>query len=426
MVIHVNKTCFPNVNNCKIEINKIFKTQKMKISSVTEEELLENRRKLYAEKIKSDVAENYRAGLYSSPNSSKIALDENYEVSPVDIYKDYTFTDPQFITNFVAKKSFYEDIIKEKYSGKELEEKLGELDKVSNEAINKLSEAFAKGIGNFLNGDLGWLNEEFSYTASPESKNNQQNFNVKEFQSHIIDVIKNEKKIFENIKTQNSEEWKQVLNNYGDGLENFTTKLDSLSSLNSINNCNKIEDMSYSDIKAVGKVINALGGGIYTNSPEVLGAYLGQMKLKGDIMLENCNISSEVKKTVSNAISQNIAKKIINFSRYNNAIGGTSFSGLKGKVIDSFDSFSKLYNTNIQQFGIEYSNSLNTLLRSLLVRNSYESESPYDNKVQFANSIIDQQVSDWNSFLDKLKIDNDTKKYCYINGLSGNIIDSKF
>ncbi|MEF2111461.1 MULTISPECIES: hypothetical protein [Clostridium] len=38
-------------------------------------------------------------------------------------------------------------------------------------------------------------------------KNNEQNFNVKEFQSHIIDVIKNEKKIFEDVKTHNSAEW---------------------------------------------------------------------------------------------------------------------------------------------------------------------------------------------------------------------------
>lgn len=423
MAIDINKT-FPGLNDCKIDINEILKRPKMKPSDVTEEELLENRRKMDAEKAKSDAAENYWAGLYSAPSSSEIALDGSYKVSPVVISKDYTFTDPQFIANFAAKESFYEDRIKEKYSGEELEERLGELDKVSDEAINKLSEAFAKGIGNFLNGNLNWVNnEELSYTTS--SENNQGNFNMKEFQSHIIDVIKDEKKIFDNIKTQNSEEWEKVINNYGAGLKNFTDKLDSLSDLNSIDNSNKIENMSYRDIKAVGKVIDALGGGIYTNSSEVLGAYLGQMKLKGDIMLGSFNMSGEVKKTLSNAISQNIARKIVSFSSSRSAIGGVSFRDLEENVVNSFNTFAKLNNTNIQQFRIEYSDSLNKLLNSLLKRNSYEAESPYSNTVRFANSIIDQQISDWNSFLDKLKIDDDTRKYCYINGFSGNIVDYK-
>ena len=419
----VNITHFPNVTNCEIDIGKIFSSEKMKPSSITEEELLENRRTSDEKKAKYDAAVNYWAGLYSATNSSEITLDANSKVSAVAISNDYTFTDPQFITNFVAKESFYEDTLKERYSGKELEEKLSELDKVSNEVINKLSESFAKGIGNFLNGDQGWLNQELSFTAS--SENNQANFNVKEFQNHIVDVIKDEKKLFDNIKAQNSEEWKQVINNYGDGLEKFTTKLDSLSSLNLINEPNKIENMSYRDIKAVGTVIDALGGGIYTNSAEILGAYLGQMKLKGDIMLENCDMSSKIKKILSNAISQDIARKIVTFSNSDSAIGEASFGVLEGKVVDSFNSFSKLYNTDIQQFRIEYSKSLNELLNSLTEKTSYEAESPYTNKVRFANSIINQQVNDWNDFLDKLKINTDTKKCCYINGFSGNIIDSK-
>ncbi|MBU3154031.1 hypothetical protein [Clostridium estertheticum] len=420
------KTSFPSLNNYKIDIDKTFKAEKMKVSSVTQEELLENRRKLDAEQIKSDAAENYWAGLYSSPNSCEIPSNGNYEVSPIVISKDYTFTDPQFITNFVAKESLYEDRIKEKYSGKELEERLNGLNKVSDEAVNKLSEAFAKGIGNFLNGDLNWINDDLTYKGSTENKNNEQNFNVKEFQSHIIDVIKNKKKIFEDVKTQNSAEWGKVINNYGDGLKNFTDKLDNLSNLYSINNCNTIENMSYSDIKAVGTVITTLGGGIYTNSPEVLGAYLGQMKLKGDIMLESCNMSNEVKKTLSNTISQNIARKIVNFSNSHSAIVGTSFNNLEGRVVDSFNFFAKLYNDDLKQFRTEYSKGLNNLMSSLLEGNSYENESPYANKIRFTNSIIDQQVNDWNSFIDKLKIDNDTKKQLNINGFSGNIIDSKF
>jgi hypothetical protein len=420
------KASFPSLNNCKIDIDKLLKGPKIKPSGVTQEELLQNRVKMDEEKAKSDSAENYWAGLYSAANSSEIDLNGNYSVSPVAISKDYTFTDPEFITNFVAKQSFYEDRIRAKYSGKELEEKLSDLDKVSNEAIDKLSEAFAKGIGDFINGDLDWLNGEAPVTSSRKNQKSQQNFNVEEFKNHIIDVVKNEKSIFENIKTQNSEEWKQVINNYGAGLKNFTAKLDSVSSLNTTNTYNKIENMSYSNIKAVGTVIDSLGDGIYTNSSEVLGAYLGQMKLKGDIMLGNLNMSNEVRQTVSSAISQNIARKIVNFSHYYNSIDGTALSSLQGKIIDSFSSFAKLSNVGIQQFRTEYSNSLENLLSSSTVRSSaYEAESPYSNKIRFANSIIEQQVSDWNNFLDKLNIDNNIKKYCYINGSSGNIIDSK-
>lgn len=51
-------------------------------------------------------------------------------------------------------------------------------------------------------------------------------------------------------------------------------------------------------------------------------------------------------------------------------------------------------------------------------------QSPYSNHVRFANDIIALQVDDWNSFVDKLNLSDDTKKYLYVNGASGNTIDS--
>lgn len=317
------------------------------------------------------------------------------------------------MTNFAAKESFYEDTIRSKYSGQELQDKLDDLHKVADDALDKLSDAFANGVGNFMNGNLGWLYGEYTNTAGISS----QNFDVKEFKNHIVDVVKNEEKIFNNIKAQNPDEWKQVINNYGEGLQKFTAKLESFSSSN-LTNGNKFEDMSYGDIKALGTVIHSLGGGEYTNSAADLGSYLGQMKLEGDIMIQNSNMSSNLKQTLSNVISRNIAIKIASFSNSRYTIGGES------EVLDSFSSFAKLSNTNLQQFRTEYSNSLNKLKNSLLQGASNSDESPYSNQGGFANGIIALQVNNWNSFVDKLNLSADTKKYLYVNSVSGNTIDS--
>ncbi|WP_234124341.1 hypothetical protein [Clostridium hydrogenum] len=412
MEINTNNS-FPSLNKCKLDINKILNQKQMKPSDTTEEELFEATKKNYDQQVKEGAATNYWAGLYAADSCGDISSNQNEKIIGILCSKDYTITDPQFMTNFVAKESFYEDTIKSKYSGKELQDKLDDLHKVADDALDKLSDAFANGIGNFMNGNLGWLYGEYTNTAGISS----QNFDVKEFKNHIVDVVKNEEKTFNNIKAQNQDEWKQVINNYGEGLQKFTAKLESFSSSNSTNS-NRFEDMSYGDIKALGTVINSLGGGEYTNSAADLGSYLGQMKLKGDIMIENSNMSSNLKQTLSKVISRNIATKIASFSNSQYTIGGES------EVLNSFSSFAKLSNTNLQQFRTEYSNSLNMLKNSLLQGASNSSESPYSNNVRFANDIIALQVNNWNSFVDKLNLSNDTKKYLYVNGSSGNTIDS--
>lgn len=54
----------------------------------------------------------------------------------------------------------------------------------------------------------------------------------------------------------------------------------------------------------------------------------------------------------------------MNFLHYY-ATGWDSFSGLEGKVLNAFSSFSKLCNIDVLQFHFEYSDSLNKLLNSL-------------------------------------------------------------
>jgi hypothetical protein len=347
-------------------------------------------------------------GLYESAIGAKIVVgDEKISTScTYNLDIEENLTDPQFINNFVVVEDYYRDTIKVTYFDNELVEKLNRLSEISRKVLDKLVDSYSKGIGNFFNGDLGWVHEDPSYKAKTTDYD-ELDFDINEFKEYIIKIINRERKIFQNIKNNNKDNWQEIIHTYGKNINDFTYKLDVITSLKS-KTSDELEKLTYDDIKGIGRIINNIGHGIYTHSAKDLGAYLGQFKLKGDIMLAHYGLSREIKSKLSDAIFENISNKIMNFSKKYGSIFDIPSIQLQKEVMNYYSSFATLSGVSRETFCHNYLMALNQLNDALLAQRPTMAGSA--EKSRFVEGAIQGHLSNWDKFLDKLDIDLSIKE----------------
>lgn len=426
MGISINRHGVLDVSIYKVDIKKLPKKEAAK-SNMTMDEFLKARQDSIDKQNDSfELSDEYMEhDLYLTATDFDAAsgTQNNFDKPAVYIFDmENSLTDPQFIDNFAVKESFYKDEITSKYSGDELTQKLKEFDEISNKVLNKLADSFANGIGDFMNGNLNWLYEKMEPMKPEEKVNN--GFDVKAFKSRVIQVVKDRENAFENIKANNPDKWQDVIKSSGSGISAFKDALDSDADAKS--GSDNIDDMSYKDMVISGTIIHNLGGGIYTNSAETLGAYLGQMKLKGDMMLGMFNISENVGERLETALNSNIAAKIDSFGSVYNHLWGTPKDGLDKDVIGAYSLFANLSKASAKDFKTLYSEGIHNVLNVLLKPTGYNGgDSPYSNQVRYANDTALNLIQDWNNFINNLNMNQTMKSYYYMKGYSGNNIDSK-
>ncbi|MDD7793405.1 hypothetical protein [Clostridium sp. 'White wine YQ'] len=399
-----------DANEYKKSIDTMLKALKNVDRSPINSKFLVSKTDEINDEIKKNILSDsaMEKGLFESATGAKIVIgDEKSRTSyTYNLEIEENLTDPQFINNFVVVEDYYRDTIKAAYTGYELDEKLNILKCISRNVLEKLIDSYSNGIGNFFNGDLGWVHEDPSYKAQTKD-NYELDFDIKEFKDYIIKIINKERRIFHNIKNNYKDNWQEIIHTYGKNINDFTYKLDVITSLKS-KNSNKLEKMTYNDIKGIGRIINNIGNGIYTHSAKDLGAYLGQFKLKGDIMLTHYGLSSEVKSKLSDAIFENISNKIMNFSKKYGSLFDIPSIQLQKEVMNYYSSFATLSGVSRETFCHNYLMALNQLNDALLAQRPAMAGSA--ERSRFAEGAIQIHLSNWDKFIDKLDVEPSIKE----------------
>lgn len=416
------------LSSCSIDMSQFYNIsnrKKAKSLDITEQEFINQIRNQQKEIFNKEIPlSDYtiESNLKTSIYNDKISIDSNNQAISVQFQyslKDVSTTD--FMRNFLVKESYYRDEINKNFSGDELNQKLDSLDSISNKVMNELSADFSRKIGDFFEGKhVDDMNMDLNNSLSDGYN---EKFDVEEFKNNIINTMNNQRKLLDNIKKENPDDWNDVLNSNGTNINYFTKKLNEASnnafSTSVVNDSSKLEDMSYSDILSVSKAVTYMNSHrTYTMDAYMFGSFLGEEKLKSNILLNSLNLSDSVKNSLTYAVDKSIEIRMNIFTQiYINTpikIPGNSYNVLKS----SFDSFANLSDTDSQNF----SKKLKEMLDTLYTKHPSTVESP--GYYKYFSDLINSKINDWNDFIAYLDIDKSKKDGYYIKGFIGNKIDN--
>lgn len=354
------------------------------------------------------IKNNLKTNVYNA-NIDICIYDETISVSYN--YSSQNSINPEFITNFLVKESYYRDKLTKNFSGETLVRKLEDFDFMIAKEENQLLDIFSKSIGDFFN-NIDPKDNEILDQNNEKQYNNTQEFSAGLFKDHIIHTINIQKNLLDAIKNENFQKWNDILNSKVTNLGYFIEKLKALSITSIYINSHELENMSYSDITSVSEVIASISQyHIYSFSSTIFGSYLGQKKLKSHILINSLPLSSSVKDSLIRAIDKYIHNKIKDFQSLYSNIPGNSDT----KLVAAFDSFANLSKTTDENFSKDCSQSFKRFLSFLKDENTYLPEqSKYRNKDAYAYTLINAQVYNWNTFVRTLIIDTAKKHKYYI------------
>ncbi|HWP98817.1 MAG TPA: hypothetical protein VN426_18395, partial [Syntrophomonadaceae bacterium] len=294
-----------------VDLSKLS-TKPMESSGISIEEFHQQavQREFDRTKTLALSADSIRSDLYGSFQNESLNYMDTSVIKPVYLesidngtFSDlYDLTSGAFINSFVTKDAFYRDLIASEYKGDELTTKLEEYKQIHNEVLNTLVDTFSKDITTLLNGEEDWLYDD--KTEVSNAKNSVIDKNA--FKNNILSLVQNQKNLFKSIKENYSDQWQTLMKN-GSGINFFHDKLEQISLNSSEDSFLGYENMNYSELSTTCDVLSLMKSGTYTNSGSFLGAFLGQMKLKVDIYLENSNVSDDLKSSLMNITEKNIS-----------------------------------------------------------------------------------------------------------------------
>jgi hypothetical protein len=389
-------------------------------AAMTVDSLLKLRNRRIFEEMKPLMlsAHSIEEDLYASVSGAGIsAVSENMRLLPdAEAFGDPGFTDSQFIHNFVLKEAFYRDQIESSYSGDELKAKLAEFDAISSRVVSALAGRFASGVGAFFNGTQAWLNDGASARDAA-----QPYFDEKAFKAHVLDIVARSRAALETIKRDNPDEWAELLQTGGANGSFFVQALDAAAASADAGGAAGIERMGYGDIVSVSRAIGAMGKGIYTNSPAMLAAYLGQEKLKSELAAACFPMSESVGRAFLAAVDRNIRIKISSFkAAWGRGLNTSRANAAFGAQFDEmFQAFARLPAGDTDGFRAGYAFALKGLYERLTALPGTP-ESPKANQLAMAKGCLEMLARGWNEFLDGTGL---SESGYAVRGPLGNLVD---